>query len=239
METDKIINLSEAEAEIAQITADLENLINTYSNSSLSYTDCSNMSISTFLNQNVNMNSSISQFTAKQQNINCNYVGKQLIKNRNKTAKNKLFNKVSAIFRDFLQSLTAWNTYLSKQINEFRKFAAKFPKTSSFIVHKRSLTKEYNTNSSTFIRHKCQNDPCNLRTETAYMNFEFNSRLKMIFTKTFGSIYFTFFIGRICVPLNVNIRESEYFYYLVIAILNTFISYWLYYIPLSFLGKIC
>ena len=237
--SENICALPETETETIPVIDDLDKTVKNYSTSTLSYADCSNMSISTFLNQNVNINASIAQFTPKQQNTNCYYASKHVIKNRSKVAKTNLLCKISTAFRDILQSIIIWSTYLSKQIIEFRNFLVNFPKTSCIVVHKRSAAKENNNNmSNMFIRHKCQNDPYNLRAETAYMNFEFNRRLKQIAIKTFESIYFTFFIGRICVPVNVNIRESEYFVYFLTASLNTLISYWLYYIPLSFLSKI-
>jgi len=235
-----ICNLTKIDSETSQSTTqsneNLEENVKKCTNCSLTYADCSNMSISSFLNKNVQINVNIANFTTKQQNASCQYAGKQFLKNRNKTGKTKFLCKISTLFRDNLQSIIIWCTFFCKKMIDMWTYLVNFPKTSWIAIHKRSSAQ--NNNNNLFIQHKCQNDAYNLRSETAYLTFEFKSRLKLIAMKTFESIYFTFVIGRICVPVSVNIRESEYIVYFITATSNTLISYWLYYIPLSFLSKI-
>ena len=85
------------------------------------------------------------------------------------------------------------------------------------------------------VEHKCHRDAFGIREETEYFKYEFNNRLRDVMLKTIESTYFIFFISRLLVPAQVNIREWDYVVFTSLAILNTFLSNWLYYMPLSFL----
>lgn len=195
--------------------------------SSLTYTDCSNMSISSYLNQTVsipalkNLTSSSGQ-TAK------------IAKPRAKVAKIKSFQSFLNLCSNFFSNLSKKTCSFFQYIDNM---VSTFPQTSSFLLKKRQQPSN-NLDNTAFIQHRCQKDASNLRAETAYLNNEFDHRLHTVFLHTFENIYFTFIIGRMCVPYNVNIREMEYFIYLAIATVSTSISYWLYYMPLSFLSKL-
>lgn len=92
-----------------------------------------------------------------------------------------------------------------------------------------NLTRIYNIN------HKCPRDATNLREETDLLHFEFSTRLKECFMRSIESIYFIFIPTRLCVPLDVNVRNLEYYIYLILSIISTFISFFTYYIPASFI----
>ena len=85
------------------------------------------------------------------------------------------------------------------------------------------------------VEHKCHRDAFGIREETEYFKYEFNNRLRDVMLKTIESTYFIFFITRLLVPPQVNIRERDYILFTSLAILNTFLSNWLYHMPLSFL----
>ena len=104
--------------------------------------------------------------------------------------------------------------------------------TSSFTFSKHNL---FTSDCTMQIKHKCQRNANNLRAETFYLKHEFNKRLKLTTLHTFESIYFTFVTARLFVPANLYIREKDYFFYFGFALISTFISYWLYYMPLSLL----
>lgn len=92
-----------------------------------------------------------------------------------------------------------------------------------------NLTRIYNVN------HKCQKDATSLREETELLHFEFTTRLKECLMRSIESIYFIFIPTRLCVPMNLNVRNVEYYIYLILSIISTFISFFTYYIPTSFI----
>lgn len=199
------------------------------------------MSISSFLNQKITIPANLNQFSSS---TSTHQHAKLIAKGRSKIGKQKLFTSyLSIAYVCYILQIPAFaSLHLSKKIIETArkswKISRTIPETSCFAMSKRNLLSVDKGDGFTgFIKHKCQNDASNLRAETAYLKSEFNSRLKVALMGTFESIYFTFFIGRICVPTNVNVRNKEYFVYLTVATASTLISYWLYYMPLSFLGK--
>ncbi|RNA14345.1 transmembrane 39A isoform X1 [Brachionus plicatilis] len=86
-----------------------------------------------------------------------------------------------------------------------------------------------------YVHHKCQRDASSLREENELLRFEFTTRLKECLMRSIESIYFIFVLTRLCVPQNVNVRSVEYFIYLSLSIISTFISFFTYYIPASFI----
>lgn len=204
------------------------------SSSLLSYTDCSNISISSYLNPGGLSVQNLTNYT----NTSSSLQASKLLKSRSKLIKMKSINSFSQLYRYpwiFCHNLFIKLGELSKQA---WRHLLNFSYTTQLIIQKRdTIVNYYDINHEAFIPHKCQKDPSNLRAETGYLKSEFNNRLRTTFIQTFENIYFTFFIGRLCVPSNINIREREYFVYLITSTVSTFISYWLYYMPLSFLGN--
>lgn len=244
---DLINNSCETESITTEAVNYLDNATNLKSSSSsinsFSYTDCSNMSMSSYLNPILSIPHNLANFSS-----NNTTQPVKLIKSRTKSTKIKNFNSVVSIVRYIFYKPLEMGWNLVKQTFEILKqtwyFLLTFPETSSFYIGKRNLNNKDNENkihsnnnhnNTSFIQHKCQKDPSNLRAETAYLRSEFKNRLKVTVLQTFESIYFTYFLGRLCVPKNVNIREREYFIYLITATMSTFIAHWLYYMPLSFL----
>jgi hypothetical protein len=85
----------------------------------------------------------------------------------------------------------------------------------------------------TTLKHCCLKDTLSLREETELFSKLFNSRFKEICLRTFEIIFYNLIIPRLCVPDYMNIRNFEFYSYVFIIIISTFISYWLYYIPMS------
>ena len=81
----------------------------------------------------------------------------------------------------------------------------------------------------------CQKNAIGLREECNWFSFEFKNRLAHTFIFTFEGIYYNFFVSRLFVPAEVYIREGEFFMYMISSLISTFISYWLYLVPYSFL----
>jgi hypothetical protein len=203
------------------------------SNGLLSYTDCSNISISSYLNPTGVNVQNLTNYT----NTSASQSSKTL-KSRSKPTKMKSINSCSTFWRHPWLLCVNLSIKAREILKQVGRNLLNIPYTTQFLVEKRNVIDNYyDVNHDDFIPHKCQKDPSNLRAETGYLKSEFNNRLRTTFIQTFENIYFTFFIGRLCVPANINIREREYFVYLVTSTISTFISYWLYYMPLSFLGK--
>jgi hypothetical protein len=52
---------------------------------------------------------------------------------------------------------------------------------------------------------------------------------------TFEMIFYNVLVPRMCLNEYKNVKNFEYVIYLLVLIVNTFLSYWLSYMPLSFL----
>ena len=181
---------------------------------SFTYTDCSNMSMATFLNQSFAMPNLTSH-----SNIGLTSgLAKAALRQSTNRAKSNRTNRRYELF-DFV-----YNSCIS--------FLSRCVQTSSLTFSRHNL---FAIDCSSQIKHKCQKNANNLRAETFYLKHEFNKRLKLTTLHTFESIYFTFVTARLFAPANLYIREKDYFLYFGFASISTFISYWLYYMPLSLL----
>ena len=214
----------------------------------LAFTDCSNMSITTFLNQpipNVLQTNNLKQNKSDQTSSSSTnqYQTFKIIKqslNRAKAAKFKMLN-LSLMLASFPRNLI--NNLKSKILNKWtsllkyiQQFILNIPKFNQIKIKKRDFF-VYNYSNEP-IQHTCQKNAIGLREECNWFSFEFKNRIKHIFLYTFEGIYYNFFITRLFVPQDVYIREKEYYMYLVSSLISTLISYWLYYIPYSFLKTI-
>ena len=238
------------------------NNLNTFPNNSkencLTYQDCSNLSINSFLNNPIKVpnvtsfsltdtiNNSHSGTNTNMQLLNDNYNLKtaKIIKqslHRTKTSKTKMVNCSFSIFRlpfaigyfIYYSLILVWQNCQSS-FDWIMVTCSNFPKTSSITIYKKSsinrtFTKPLN------VHHRCSKEPSGLREETEYFKAEYNNRFKQVICLTIESIYFNFLITRQCVPSNVMVRDKEFFLYFISASILTFISYWLYFMPLSFL----
>lgn len=240
------------------------------------YTDCSNISINTFLNQKylipgvtnvTNKSQSTIQTSNGLDSASSNDQTSKLVKqsfNLNHRSKSKhglsktwlLNNRLRFFLKSTLDKCVSFS-------NKTVQFILSMPKTSRIKIIKRnsflnlspvSTNSNFNcnlslTSTTNFVlntnlinqtnlccmHHKCQKDAFALRQETEIFRCEFGVRIREAFVRSFETIYFLFFLARICLPSHVNIREKEYYLYLICTILCTFISYFTYYIPMSFL----
>lgn len=126
-------------------------------------------------------------------------------------------------------NITSYNTY--QMMNSFSSTSPSSTSSTS-TVPSSTLT---SFSLLSIIKHNCGKDAHSLREETNLFIKIFNFRFKQICFCTFEIVYYNLIIPRLCVPEYMNIRNFEYYSYSLIIILSTFISYWLYYIPLSFL----
>lgn len=222
---------------------------------SLTYTDCSNLSIKTFLNQPLAMPTLLTSFNQIKQTQKLNPAtnpseqSNQTLKiikqsvNRAKTAKSRAINLSIILFELPRQLMTntklKLNNLYQSTIKSFKSFVLNIPKANRITIKKRNIF-DYNftNDSTTYIQHLCQKNAMGLREECNWFSFEFKNRFKQTLIYTFESIYYNFFITRLFVPTDVYIRENDYAMYLTSSLISTFISYWLYYIPFSFLKKL-
>lgn len=229
------------------------------------YTDCSNLSVSNFLNQKLAIPSALSSYKTEaqsnliKQSIQLNHRTKLNCKNRfsNSFLVSKISNYLHKNFK-----------FISKRallfIDQIYETLLSIPKTTRLKLSKRNtyfldLNLIYsnfeqdmgysleNTNNFVFnsnlsdlsdlncIQHKCQKEAANLREETELFRFEFKIRLREALIRSIESIYFNFCLTRLCVPSILNIRDKEFYLYFVSSCLCTFISFFTYFIPMSFL----
>ena len=139
-------------------------------------------------------------------------------------------------------------------------FFKSIPKTSHIQFHKINLFSSYNINNNTYstpstpttvqstnafqmpsilaalssLKHNCIKDTIGLREETEIFSKVFNSRFKETCLRTFEIVFYNLIIPRLCVPEYINTYKNfEFYSYVYILITSTFISYWLYYVPIS------
>ncbi|CAF0713525.1 unnamed protein product [Brachionus calyciflorus] len=204
-------------------------------NSKLTYTDCSNISADLYLKNNLNL-TSILNTNKSMLGVN-NQDCKILKSNKNKPKSkylNILFNKIA----EFILSIPKTSRIKIVKRNSFNLNNNNLNSTSASIISLNNFvlnTNLINLTNLNYIQHKCQKDAVNLREETELFRFEFNLRFKECFLRSFESIFFTFILSRICVPEFINVRNQEFLVYLTSTIFCTFISYFTYYIPMSFL----
>ncbi len=215
-----------------------------------SFTDCSNMSISTFLTQPVAVPNILTSINKSQPTIKIDPQINQdqtlrIIKQSLHRARTAKMVNFSIILSSFPRQLA---TYLKSRINSLWQFLIKFlqsfllniPKANKLTIKKRDIFEnEFSSNELTnCIQHICHKNAIGLREECNWFSFEFTNRLKQICIFTFECVYYNFFISRLFVPTDVYIREREYYMYMISSIISTFISYWLYLVPFSFLKTI-
>lgn len=215
------------------------------------YTDCSNMSIMNYLNQPLlvpNLLTQNSQLKQAQQSSNVSPAdhSNQTLKiirqslHRAKIAKSRMIN-FSLILFSFPRNLISQIQYLFNNLYEnliksFQVFLLTFPRSNRLTMRKRNLFDySYKNDFTNYIQHICQKNSIGLREECNWLSFEFKNRFKQVCMHTFESIYYNFFIARLFVPSDLNVREKEFYMYFVSSVLSTLLSYWLYYIPYSFL----
>lgn len=251
----------------------------------LIYTDCSNMSLSSFLNQSIpgtlvtqldhtNSNNSnnnikpIKQYAnnklSKQTSIKPSKVDNQqsmslIRKFLNLTIIKKPLDFIKYLFRSIWQYIHSTffkscsimilkrNIFVvsvnsTSQSSTVTNIGIYSSQNSSSAVSasanandQQSIFQHYDLYLNSNLQHKCQKDGINLREETEIFKCDYNNRLREIVINTIESVYFNFFITRICVPAQLNVRETEYYLYLISSLLCTFVSFWLYFIPLSFI----
>lgn len=234
---------------------------NSTNNSAFVYTDCSNLSLNTFLSPKISLPNVLA---ANPTIISSTTTQNFQIGSANTTTQAKSSSNLAAssaqvsTYQIIKQSLnrtrspkykfSAFGNFVSNFLNSFLKFMlgislAKLKKivsnagsTSRIHVIKRNTFSYISKNDShNYLQHKCQKDANNLREETELFKCEYNNRLKEALMRTFESIYFNFVISRLCVPSIVNIREKEYYLYFFSSLISIFVSYCIYYIPLSLL----
>jgi hypothetical protein len=83
--------------------------------------------------------------------------------------------------------------------------------------------------------HRCEKNANTLRDETDMLRFEFNSRLTEICIRTVESVYINFVLTRLCLPAHLNVREGDYVLYFSSSFVCSFLAFWVYHMPLSFL----
>lgn len=86
------------------------------------------------------------------------------------------------------------------------------------------------------LEHKCEPKHANYtRDENDLYRYEFNIRLREILVRTVEHVYTNFVLTRLCVPQSMSIRDNEYLLYLVSSLVGAFLTYWIYYLPTSFI----
>jgi hypothetical protein len=216
----------------------IQNLVSSNSNIANNYKELNHHQI----NLNIQQSSSITNQTcALQPNQTIKLIRQS--QNRTKQAKNKLFiwylNVCNFPTRLINRLIEAFNTWLTMWIligQYCIEILSSFIKTSKFSVTKRNMF-SFGNFSSRFnnLQHKCSNDANQIRDETEYFKLEYNNRLREVLNRTFESVYFNFFITRFLIPSHLNIRDFDFFVYFLSSLLSTFVSYWLYCLPLSFI----
>ena len=241
------------EESIASFDNEDENLINenqiesNNNSSKFVYTDCSNLSIDSYLNQRHSIPCILTPVANDTSNSN-------LSTNTNGGTNNKsLIQQASINSKMIKQSINRTKISKTKQSNlnsNYKKLFSKisgtfissfftFPKTSQFIFRKRNTFTYINKlDSISHLAHKCQKDAFKIRNEANQFKLEYNNRLCETILKTFESVYFNFIITRLLVPSNINLREKEYFIFFLSSFITTLLSYWCYYIPFSFLSSL-
>ena len=159
----------------------------------------------------------------------------------------------NSYFLNKLRTTTTTTTIITDSTSKESSLLKKLLQTSHIKIHKVNLFTNNQTNVTnngstnglsnaslssvltllSTLKHNCVKDTVSLREETEIFSKVFNTRFKEICLRTFEIIFYNLIIPRLCVPENINIRNFEFYSYAYIIIISTFLSYWLYYVPMS------